>query len=207
MPPHLHPRSSATTTLFASTLAASFIIVGIPHIFPCPAPRRSYLDADGNVVRQRRRREGGGPSAETSAEQTVTVDGASKGIETISRHTKRPHLPPEPEAEPESGSKAISPSSPWTKSSAPQSPARTSAPESQASNDEQELASLFRALEAEAAALDAARRECPVPKPTGWIGDKLGFGRDGLGSWGRGRGRGRGTEGRDGKDEEEEGER
>ena len=45
MPSHLHPRSSATTTLFASTLAASFIIVGIPHIFPCPAPRRAFSDS------------------------------------------------------------------------------------------------------------------------------------------------------------------
>jgi hypothetical protein len=57
MPPHLHPRSTATSTLFATTLLASFIVVGIPHVFPCPAPRRGYSDsprqlrdADGNII-------------------------------------------------------------------------------------------------------------------------------------------------------------
>jgi hypothetical protein len=39
MPPHLHPRSTATSTLFAGTLLASFVVVAIPHVFPCPRPR------------------------------------------------------------------------------------------------------------------------------------------------------------------------
>jgi cytochrome c oxidase assembly factor 2 len=43
-PPHLHPRSSATSTLFGVTLLASFIVVGIPHVFPCPRPRTTRLD-------------------------------------------------------------------------------------------------------------------------------------------------------------------
>jgi cytochrome c oxidase assembly factor 2 len=44
-PPHLHPRSSATSTLFGVTLLASFVVVGIPHIFPCPRPKNGRLSA------------------------------------------------------------------------------------------------------------------------------------------------------------------
>lgn len=46
MPSHLHPRSTATSTLFAGTLLASFIVVAVPHIWPCPRPRKAYLDSD-----------------------------------------------------------------------------------------------------------------------------------------------------------------
>jgi cytochrome c oxidase assembly factor 2 len=64
MPPHLHPRSTATSTLFAGTLLASFTVVAIPHIFPCPRPRRAYadverpvqLDSEGRPVRRKRRK-------------------------------------------------------------------------------------------------------------------------------------------------------
>ncbi|PGH27010.1 hypothetical protein AJ80_01394 [Polytolypa hystricis UAMH7299] len=64
MPPHLHPRSRSTTSLFAATLLASFFIVGVPHVFPCPAPRRALADSqtilseDGQqkIIRKRRRK-------------------------------------------------------------------------------------------------------------------------------------------------------
>ncbi|KAJ5832218.1 hypothetical protein N7474_000529 [Penicillium riverlandense] len=62
MPPHLHPRSRSTTGLFAGTLLASLLVVGIPHIFPCPAPRRTFADsevvvtADGQQIPKVRRR-------------------------------------------------------------------------------------------------------------------------------------------------------
>ncbi|KAI0908106.1 hypothetical protein F4824DRAFT_273343 [Ustulina deusta] len=58
MPPHLHPRSRMTSSLFATTVAASFLVVGLPHILPCPAPRVAYADAaapDGSGRRTRRR--------------------------------------------------------------------------------------------------------------------------------------------------------
>lgn len=63
MPPHpLHPRSRMTSTLFATTVVASFFVVGMPHLLPCPAPRVTY--ADGEIVvgedgrrRRRKRRE------------------------------------------------------------------------------------------------------------------------------------------------------
>ncbi|KAJ5677988.1 uncharacterized protein N7477_003621 [Penicillium maclennaniae] len=62
MPPHLHPRSRSTTGLFAGTLLASLLVVGIPHVFPCPSPRRTFADsemiitADGQQVPRIRRR-------------------------------------------------------------------------------------------------------------------------------------------------------
>ncbi|KAF8855364.1 hypothetical protein BDZ45DRAFT_676244 [Acephala macrosclerotiorum] len=58
MPPHLHPRSRLTSSLFATTLFASFFVVALPHALPCPAPRVAYAD-DGtpqNGGRRRRRK-------------------------------------------------------------------------------------------------------------------------------------------------------
>lgn len=46
MPPHLHPRSAATSTLFAGTLVASFVVIAVPHIWPCPRPRKAYNDSE-----------------------------------------------------------------------------------------------------------------------------------------------------------------
>ncbi|TVY40467.1 hypothetical protein LSUB1_G003293 [Lachnellula subtilissima] len=62
MPPRLHPRSFLTSSLFATTLFASFFVVALPHILPCPAPRVAYADgemqggADGQPRKRRRRR-------------------------------------------------------------------------------------------------------------------------------------------------------
>ncbi|KAF1990904.1 hypothetical protein K402DRAFT_389807 [Aulographum hederae CBS 113979] len=59
MPPHLHPRSRLTTSLFTSTLAISFLVVGAPHILPCPVPPRAYADGEMDALdpgRRRRRR-------------------------------------------------------------------------------------------------------------------------------------------------------
>ncbi|KAF7588213.1 dolichyl-P-Man:Man(5)GlcNAc(2)-PP-dolichol alpha-1,3-mannosyltransferase [Aspergillus hancockii] len=62
MPPHLHPRSRSTSSLFAATLLASLFVVGLPHLFPCPAPRRTFADsemivtADGQQIPRVRRR-------------------------------------------------------------------------------------------------------------------------------------------------------
>jgi len=39
MPPHLHPRSLSTTSLFSTTLALAFIVVAVPHVLPCPVRR------------------------------------------------------------------------------------------------------------------------------------------------------------------------
>ncbi|PQE03789.1 alpha-13-mannosyltransferase (Alg3) protein [Rutstroemia sp. NJR-2017a BBW] len=54
MPPHLHPRSKFTSSLFATTLFASFFVVALPHVLPCPAPHIAYAD-DGRPRRRRRK--------------------------------------------------------------------------------------------------------------------------------------------------------
>lgn len=57
MPPHLHPRSRATSSIFATTLFASFFVVALPHVLPCPAPRVAYADGElPDGTRRRRRR-------------------------------------------------------------------------------------------------------------------------------------------------------
>jgi cytochrome c oxidase assembly factor 2 len=69
MPPHLHPRSRFTSSLFATTLFASFFVVALPHVLPCPAPRLAYADGempDGTPQRRRRRRKCVGNDGEQS---------------------------------------------------------------------------------------------------------------------------------------------
>ncbi|KAL3464207.1 hypothetical protein BJX64DRAFT_255202 [Aspergillus heterothallicus] len=123
MPPHLHPRSRSTTGLFAGTLLASLMVVGIPHVFPCPAPRRTFADS----------------------EMIITSDG-----QQIQRVRRRRRKSVDPTAQDES------------------LPVRTPL----ASEEE---VSTFLQLEEEAALLSKPERECPVPKPTGMLGDLLGF--------------------------------
>lgn len=63
MTPHLHPRSHLTTSLFGTTLLVSFLVVGMPHIVPCPAPRVKFADSDFEITedgKRRRRRPAGG---------------------------------------------------------------------------------------------------------------------------------------------------
>merc|ERR1711981_1183111 len=57
MPPALHPRSSMTLSLFTSTLAISFLVVGLPHLIPCPVQPQAYADDGTPIPRRRRRRE------------------------------------------------------------------------------------------------------------------------------------------------------
>ncbi len=48
-----------TSSLFATTVLASFFVVALPHILPCPAPRAVFADGemlDGSTKRRRRRR-------------------------------------------------------------------------------------------------------------------------------------------------------
>lgn len=86
MPPHLHPRSRSTTSLFAATLLASFFIVGVPHIFPCPAPRHTLADSDTIVtsdgrIRKRRRKITEPPEQVQSIESTGPTPDSSQADE------------------------------------------------------------------------------------------------------------------------------
>ena len=56
MTPHLHPRSHLTTSLFGTTLLVSFLVVGMPHIIPCPAPRVKFADSDFEITEDGKRR-------------------------------------------------------------------------------------------------------------------------------------------------------
>jgi cytochrome c oxidase assembly factor 2 len=168
MPPHLHPRSSATTTLFASTLAASFIIVGIPHVFPCPAPKKGYLDAEGNVVRRRRRRkdesDGGRAMHRMEGQKRQTgIDDASASLGGELKSLL--------------GHAGVASSD--RNENVTAAPAKKEA--ALRNEEEEEVKAMFRDMEEEAAGLERERRECPVPKPRGKIGELLGFGRDGMG--------------------------
>lgn len=124
MPPHLHPRSAATSTLFAGTLLASFIVVGIPHIFPCPVPRRNYADTERQLID-----EDGKPIANKQPDQRQLPTKSASASTTSDKKVK--HL--------------------------------------------QDEAELSRQLQQEAEILEKQARECPVPKPKGFIGKILGF--------------------------------
>lgn len=107
-------------SLFAGTLIASFVVVGLPHLFPCPAPRRTFADS----------------------EMRTTADGQQ--IQRIRRRRRQ-----------EENTRELKGQEP---------PAAT----------EEEVDS-FLELQQEAHRLANSRRECPVPKPRGKLGEMLGF--------------------------------
>jgi cytochrome c oxidase assembly factor 2 len=65
-----------TGTLFTGTLAVSFLVVGIPHLLPCPADRRQFADSaecpDGRVQRRRRKRDVDGTTPTTGSASPAT---------------------------------------------------------------------------------------------------------------------------------------
>lgn len=88
MPPHLHPRSLTTTSLLGTTLLVSFLVVGMPHIIPCPAPRLAFAEGEqisisseeggGRRRRRRRKADQGGQEESISEEESVTLLGQRK---------------------------------------------------------------------------------------------------------------------------------
>jgi len=95
-----------TSSLFATTVIASFFVVALPHVLPCPAPRAVYADGEMPDGTKRRRR----------------------------RRTEPAETPEGPV----------------------QFPKKTNADDDDA-------------------AVAASKRECPVPKPTGMLGQLMGF--------------------------------
>ncbi|KAH7068954.1 hypothetical protein BKA63DRAFT_98449 [Paraphoma chrysanthemicola] len=65
MPPHLHPRSRMTTSLFTTTLMVSFLVVAAPHLIPCPVDPRTLADSPDPTGENRRRRRRRLPEDET----------------------------------------------------------------------------------------------------------------------------------------------
>ena len=119
MPPHLHPRSRLTSSLFLTTLFASFFVVVLPHTLPCPAPRIALADevVVGEDGRRRRRKR-------KCVEATQTDD--TSGVKT---EIFKPEI-----------------------------------------MDEEEVDSISRQAQER-----RSRRECPLPKPGGRVGELLGF--------------------------------
>ncbi|KAJ4344150.1 hypothetical protein N0V95_006312 [Ascochyta clinopodiicola] len=56
MPPHMHPRSRMTASLFTTTLMVSFLVVAAPHLIPCPVDPRTLNDSADPTRKRRRRR-------------------------------------------------------------------------------------------------------------------------------------------------------
>lgn len=80
MPPHLHPRSLTTTSLLGTTLLVSFLVVGMPHIIPCPAPRLAFAEGEqiskseeGRRQRRRQRRKADQGQEESISEEEESV--------------------------------------------------------------------------------------------------------------------------------------
>lgn len=96
MPPALHPRSRQTGLLFTSTLAICFLVVGAPHILPCPVNPRQYADTiegpDGQPMRRRRRRQ----VAETSGSESDGLEQMAEDSMMIENKKKRECPVPKP---------------------------------------------------------------------------------------------------------------
>lgn len=96
MPPHLHPRSRMTSSLFATTVLASFFVVTLPHILPCPAPRVTYADgelSDPNGKRRRRRKP---QPIQESSEGIVQFNNITQDDVEAGRRSKRECPVPKP---------------------------------------------------------------------------------------------------------------
>jgi cytochrome c oxidase assembly factor 2 len=96
-----------TSSLFATTLLASFLVVGVPHILPCPAPRIAYADgemvADGTLKRTKRRKcanteglvKGSSPGA-NQLDTNLLGDGEVTEEQTSDRRSRRECPIPKP---------------------------------------------------------------------------------------------------------------
>ncbi|KAI0396269.1 hypothetical protein F5Y17DRAFT_128633 [Xylariaceae sp. FL0594] len=164
MPPHLHPRSRMTSSLFASTVVASFLVVGLPHILPCPAPRVAYADAsnapdDKNTNGNRRRVRRRSPEQDTA--------NVKDGIARF-------------EVE-EGDAVAAERNGSLRKISIPRTPTTTSSSTAISAGAEIERGTTQpEALATNSSTAPRGKRECPVPKPGGVIGELMGFRKGGV---------------------------
>ena len=136
-----------TSSLFATTVFASFFVVVLPHVLPCPAPRVALADgqmanADGTPKRRRRRR----PQDEVMVGPApVPTDGAVAPAQV------------ERDAHGMARFAMVSPGHEEAAASASRDPRDTTE------------------TVAFSASPRRSTRECPVPKPGGIVGELLGF--------------------------------
>ncbi|KAF2148963.1 hypothetical protein K461DRAFT_213205, partial [Myriangium duriaei CBS 260.36] len=74
MPHYLHPRSRSTSTLFTGCLAVSFLVVGMPHLLPCPVDCRQFTDSGEAIpkARRQRRKPSDDPQGQIEEQSTLT---------------------------------------------------------------------------------------------------------------------------------------
>ncbi|OBT90553.1 hypothetical protein VE02_00993 [Pseudogymnoascus sp. 03VT05] len=104
MPPHLHPRSRMTSSIFVTTLLASFAVVTLPHVLPCPAPRVAYTEGEVCPDGKRRRRKRCIPEVATDGlvkegqpcATTVAVGGGEDLEEIVGTRVKKECPIPKP---------------------------------------------------------------------------------------------------------------
>ncbi|KAI9730719.1 MAG: hypothetical protein M1834_005688 [Cirrosporium novae-zelandiae] len=107
---YMHPRSRSTSSLFITTLLTCFVVVGLPHIIPCPSQRRDFADAPpgteiGNGVvgqvqpRKRRRRSEAGETNAHRAEKAECPMPKPRGLISQILGFKKEELKPRPVVE------------------------------------------------------------------------------------------------------------
>lgn len=88
-----------TSSLFATTVVASFLVVGMPHILPCPAPRVAYADGDiivGEDGKRRRRRRRETPEIKDGIVQFEQTSGGEEMKRLQDERSKRECPVPKP---------------------------------------------------------------------------------------------------------------
>lgn len=87
-----------TSSLFATTVAASFFVVALPHLLPCPVPRTKYADGevvvDENGRRKRWKRRDVTPESRDGIVQFN--QSTDESVESMPRQSKRECPVPKP---------------------------------------------------------------------------------------------------------------
>ncbi|KAK7747775.1 hypothetical protein SLS62_008919 [Diatrype stigma] len=149
-PSHLHPRSRMTSSLFATTVLASFFVVALPHVLPCPAPPRvAYADSSSSSS---------DPAADEIVITTTTIANPDGTTSTVKRRRRVPRGRKEEQGEEEGE-------------------VRNGIVAFEARGGQEEEGRIIPAGAGRRGHLQAPPRgrECPVPKPGGVIGELMGF--------------------------------
>ena len=149
-----------TSSLFATTVLASFFVVALPHILPCPAPRVAYADSSSSSSSD--------PSR-NAAWEVVVITNPDGSTTTKRRRLRRP-LPPRQSPEVRDGIAAFVGGGAET------------AGEGDASRDAGAHVDADVVGMGSASSRPRGGRECPVPKPGGIIGELMGFKRSSAGA-------------------------
>lgn len=79
-----------------TTIVASFFVVGLPHLLPCPAPRVTFADGEMIDENGRRRRRRKPQNAEINQDGIVQFESMSTDASALQRGTARECPVPKP---------------------------------------------------------------------------------------------------------------